>query len=182
MNAMKVAMLDVLTLTRASCAAPMTFYDSFAATMGLFVGLSVAGIFGLAWWDGRQRRARRRSLQHSAPALPMDMTALPHPIAGRRSTESSAPRSPRDSAQESSAVVASRPSRVAAQRRRRSSMAVVADVTGVADVHEGIKRLRWTRVFASMSMFWLLCYPGVSVKRESREGISRDPLRCWPLL
>ena len=43
-------------------------------------------------------------------------------------------------------------------------MMVAAEQAGLADDYARLKRLSWGRVFAKLSMFWLLCYPGVSVK------------------
>lgn len=180
-NAMKVAMLDVITITRAGCAAPMTFYDTYAAdagplvravsahsgnccapdrfgaTMGIFVGLSIVGVAGMVWLDSRRRKAERLALRtRLAPKT-------------RRSTRSPSSRRvarPSLKAGARSSHRLARPSVMpaATPARRRSTLAVLADNAGLSDVNESLKRLRWPRVFSAMSMFWLLCYPGVSVK------------------
>lgn len=49
-------------------------------------------------------------------------------------------------------------------RRRRSTMMVRAEDAGMLELYSSLKSLRWARVFSSLSQFWLLCYPGVSVK------------------
>lgn len=48
LNSMKVALLDLLTTTQAGCAAPMTFYDGFGLTMGIFgtFGVEFAPVHG----------------------------------------------------------------------------------------------------------------------------------------
>lgn len=125
-DSMKVAMLDLLTLSRASCAAPMSFWDSFGVTMGLFVGASILGVMALACSDARKLRQEREQEQRDREAQAVAVAALQ----GGRS-----------------------------RRRRRSSIAVAG--RQVVDSTISVRHLRWGRVFRSLSMFWLLCYPGV---------------------
>lgn len=165
MNSFKVAMLDILTLTRASCAAPMSFYDSFTVTLVLFIGFSVAGIVGMTWHDGKMRRQEQLELDNMLrPGRTRDNSSDSGVELSvmRPSTDGSGdgvaplathPRSP--------ARRAPRPSRGS---RRRSTLARMPSASRVVEMRASLQSLRWSRVFSALSMFWLLCYPGVSVK------------------
>ena len=221
-------MLDVLTLTQASCAAPMTFYDSFAVTLSIFVGLSLAGIGAMALIDRRQRQRDTQELQHKVLARAAvgamtgrttrkDGSAAHHGIGhGTKQSASDRDRDATDELQvedgrdekvagpsttarglpvpgdrgisevERSGTTGSKPptgGRRGRGARRLSVMSQQAQRAGVLEQYTKLKRTRWRRVFSNLSMFWLLCYPGVSVKlmrvfvcREVQDNWWRE----WP--
>lgn len=56
LDALRVSLLEIMTLLRVSCASPMTFYASFTLTLIVFKGLAAAVVIGMAWNAVLRRR------------------------------------------------------------------------------------------------------------------------------
>lgn len=89
LNTLKVAMLDLLTLTRTGCATPLNFYDNLLITLCLFAGGSAFGFVVLVVMDARQRRADAElHAQASAAAARMASPTAPKAGVGRQARQS----------------------------------------------------------------------------------------------
>lgn len=111
-------------MTRASCAQPMHFWDSFIVTIAIFLGFSVIGVVTLVMRDAHKaRKARQAAVLNS-----LRRNVVPLGKIGKSKSR--------------------------------------AQVIGqhVLDSAAMLRKLRWPRVFKRLSQFWLICYPGVSVK------------------
>ena len=181
LNLLKVALLDLLTLTRTGCAAPISFYNNLVITLAMFgVGCAV-GFMALVLFDRRQRQAELRlhgavthAVQNMARAQravdafthgstgPTQARAV-EPTRSAGATQSAAGawkllRGQRAGAGTSLSVDTAHDDSTAAQRRRPSLLR--RSVYALSEAPASLRRMRWGRVFKTMAMFWTLCYPG----------------------
>ena len=172
LNLLKVAMLDVLTLTRTGCATPLTLYDNLLITLAMFVGGSIFGFIALVVLDARNRNKELElhntiaDAQRALQATGLGVTRA----AGRRQRAQRTVRSSHklrqgdgDSVPKSVQENGRGTQRARRASQRRMSMLEVSAAT-VLEVPNSLRRMRWGRVFKTLALFWTLCYPGISVK------------------
>ena len=145
LNTLKVAMLDLLTLTRTGCATPMTFYDNLLVTLCLFAGGSAFGFVVLVVMDARQRRSDAELHKQATTAM---RTLNPHTFT-----------QPTVAAVTAAARWRARTTRRETARQPRQSL-VQSTVNVASEIPSSLRGMRWGRVFKSLAVFWTLCYPG----------------------
>lgn len=133
----------------------MTFYESFILAMVLFLGLSLVGIGMMVVRDIRQRKKERNAIEIQAR-----LSAIAALSSGATRVSPTSPQGPAVTPQQ-----ASEQARARLQSRGGRGQTLFANtVDVVADVPTSLTRLRWTRVFRTLFLFWMLCYPGISVR------------------
>ena len=187
LNLLKIALLDVLALTRTGCATPVDFYTSLLFTLLAFGG-GTALAFAVQCVADRRKRGKlllHHRLQRAAKATSMQRASSGRSNAssGARSVGSGGGGSPRKKQQRRGGVVAS-PS-----FNKRQAKAAAAAATSMAAAslslrwrHGSSRRrstrtqqevalthTRWGRVFKAVFFYWIVCYPG-----EWRRGAA-----CW---
>lgn len=154
LNVLKVALLDILTLTRTGCATPLSFYGTLLITLTMFAGGSLFGFVVLVAADAAQRRKERQV--HEAIQAAVSRTSS-YNVSARRSRQT-----PTHVGQESGGFH-DQDAPVESQRRkrqpRRESVVMASLATAVA-MPKSLMSMRWGRVFKSLALFWTLCYPG----------------------
>ena len=155
LNLLKVALLDLLTLTRTGCATPMSFYANLMVTLFAFAGGSILGFAVLVAVDMRHRHQAavlRRTLQ----AVVNANTILP------RMKRSRGQRGKLANSLAHSGAGSGATSQPVRQPRRQS--VVQSSLEVASELPSSLRSMRWGRVFKALGVFWTLCYPGISVK------------------
>ena len=144
LDVMKVFMVDIITVTKANCAARMDYYQQLLLTLMVFKTV-LAVVLLLAWLVPRVQHWRRR-LHHDARKRPLAV------LTQRRST------SPAHSSSSSTSTADSdrpRPLPPTARRRRSSLIQATRQI---------ITKTEWAKVFRVESMVLFIAYPSVSIK------------------